>query len=163
VTSWSADLVERRRGVRVFIICAAALYGGLNALLQIAVAGNDVGDLANTVNAAVLACVVAAIVYAMMRVDGADLFPVAAETGAGDRTGPTPAGRGGGRPEADRCPDAADGRRAHLSPGEHYHRRAGDPAENPRIQAASADQPAARLSQFQRLPQRAPDRGSQGG
>ncbi|MBR0719474.1 helix-turn-helix domain-containing protein [Bradyrhizobium liaoningense] len=78
ITSWSADLVERRRRVRVFIVCAAALYGGLNALLQIFVAGGDVGDIANTVNAGLLACVVAAIAYAMMRVDGADLFPAAA-------------------------------------------------------------------------------------
>jgi len=78
IASWPADLVERRRRVRVFIVCAAALYGGLNALLQIVVAGHDIGDLANTVNAGVLACVVAAIAYAMMRVDGAELFPAAA-------------------------------------------------------------------------------------
>ncbi|MCS3730559.1 helix-turn-helix domain-containing protein [Bradyrhizobium betae] len=78
IASWPADLVERRRRVRVFIVCAAALYGGLNALLQIVVAGSDVGDLADTINAGVLACIVAAITYAMMRVDGADLFPVAA-------------------------------------------------------------------------------------
>lgn len=75
IASWSADLVERRRNVRVFIVCAAALYGGLNALLQILVAGSA-GDVANTVNAGVLACIVAAIACAMMRVDGADLFPV---------------------------------------------------------------------------------------
>lgn len=80
IASWSADLVERRRRVRVFIVCAAALYGGLNALLQILVAGSGVGEVVNTVNAGVLACVVAAIASAMMRVDGADLFPVAAET-----------------------------------------------------------------------------------
>lgn len=79
IASWSADLVERRRRVRVFIVCAAVLYGGLNALLQIGVAGNDVSDPANAINMGVLACVVAAIAYAMMRVDGADLFPVAAE------------------------------------------------------------------------------------
>lgn len=79
IASWSADLVERRRRVRVFIVCAAGLYGGLNALLQIVVAGNDISDPANTINMGVLACVVAAIAYAMMRVDGADLFPVAAE------------------------------------------------------------------------------------
>ncbi|MGR4926929.1 helix-turn-helix domain-containing protein [Bradyrhizobium sp. CAR08] len=78
IGSWSADLVERRRRVRVFIVCAAALYGGLNALLQI-LAGSDVGDVANTVNTGVLASIVAAIAYAMMRVDGADLFPAAAE------------------------------------------------------------------------------------
>ncbi|MET4118039.1 AraC-like DNA-binding protein [Bradyrhizobium sp. JR1.5] len=79
IGSWSADLVERRRRVRIFIVCAAALYGGLNALLQILVVGSDVGDVANTVNTGVLASIVAAIVYAMMRVDGADLFPAAAE------------------------------------------------------------------------------------
>ncbi|MCK1397929.1 AraC family transcriptional regulator [Bradyrhizobium sp. 4] len=79
IGSWSADLVERRRRVRVFIVCAAALYGGLNALLQILVGGSDVGDVANTVNTGVLAGIVAAIAYAMMRVDGADLFPAAAE------------------------------------------------------------------------------------
>ncbi len=79
INSWAVDLVERRRNVRVFIVCAAALYGGSNALLQIFAAGSEVGDVANTINAGVLACVVAAIVWAMMRVDGADLFPVAAE------------------------------------------------------------------------------------
>ncbi|MGY8633042.1 helix-turn-helix domain-containing protein [Bradyrhizobium sp. 14AA] len=80
IKSWSGDLVERRRRVRVFIVCAAALYGGLNALLQIVVVGREVGDVANTINAGVLACVVAAIAWGVMRVDGADLFPVAAET-----------------------------------------------------------------------------------
>jgi AraC-like DNA-binding protein len=82
IASWRADLVERRRRVRVFIVCAGALYGGVNALLQIAVAGQHVADVADTINAGVLACVVAAIAYAMMRVDGADLFQSAAEAAA---------------------------------------------------------------------------------
>ncbi|WP_027550004.1 helix-turn-helix domain-containing protein [Bradyrhizobium sp. Cp5.3] len=79
ITSWSADLVERRRRLRVFIVVAAALYGGLNALLQVFVGGSGAGDIANTINAGVLALVVAAIACAMMRVDGADLFPAPAE------------------------------------------------------------------------------------
>ena len=78
IASWSADLVERRRRVRVFIVSAAALYGGLNALLQLFIAGSGASDIANMINSGVLACVVAAISFAMMRVDGADLFPVAA-------------------------------------------------------------------------------------
>src|SRR5258705_2464771 len=82
VASWSSDLVERRRSVRVFIVSAAALYGGLNALLQIAMSGSGSAAIANTVNLAVLAGVVAAICYAMMRVDGADLFPAAREVQA---------------------------------------------------------------------------------
>jgi AraC-like DNA-binding protein len=79
IASWSADLVERRRGVRVFIVSAAALYGGLNAVLQILLPGGQPVELVNTVNSAVLAGVVAAICYAMMRVDGADLFPAPSE------------------------------------------------------------------------------------
>jgi AraC-like DNA-binding protein len=79
VTSWSADLVEGRRRVRVFIVGAAALYGGLNAILQISMAGGGSVEVANILNSAALAAVVAAISIAMMRVDGADLFPVAPE------------------------------------------------------------------------------------
>ena len=33
IASWSADLVEGRRRVRVFIVGAAAFYGGMNAIL----------------------------------------------------------------------------------------------------------------------------------
>ena len=80
IASWSADLVEGRRRIRVFIVGAAALYGGLNAILQIFIAGSGTAELANAVNAAVLAGIVAAISYAMMRVDGAELFPVATVT-----------------------------------------------------------------------------------
>jgi AraC-like DNA-binding protein len=79
VVSWSADLVEGRRRVRVFIVSAAALYGGLNAILQIFMAGSGAAEIANAVNSAALAAVVAAISIAMMRVDGADMFPVAPE------------------------------------------------------------------------------------
>lgn len=76
ISSWSADLVEGRRRVRIFIVSAAALYGGLNAALQISMSGGGFVEIANAVNSAALAFVVAAISLAMMRVDGADLFPV---------------------------------------------------------------------------------------
>ena len=82
IASWPADLVERRRGVRVFIVSIAALYGGINAVLQILMPGGQGSDVANTVNSAFLAGVVAAICYAMMRVDGADLFQAAPEVAA---------------------------------------------------------------------------------
>jgi len=82
IASWSVDLVEHRRRVRVFIVSAAALYGGLNAVLQISLSGSGSAEIANTVNSAVLAAVVAAISIAMTRVDGADLFPVAPEVQA---------------------------------------------------------------------------------
>jgi AraC-like DNA-binding protein len=79
IASWTADLVEGRRRVRVFIVSAAALYGGLNAVLQISLSGSGAAEIANVLNSAALAAVVAAISIAMMRVDGADLFPVAPE------------------------------------------------------------------------------------
>ena len=82
IASWSSDLVEGRRRVRVFIVSAAALYGGLNAVLQISLSGSGSAEIANTVNSAVLAAVVAAISIAMMRVDGADLFPAPPEVQA---------------------------------------------------------------------------------
>ena len=79
VRSWSADLVEGRRRIRVFIVAAAALYGGINAVLQIFMSGSGTTEIANTVNAAVLAGIVAVISYAMMRVDGGELFPATEE------------------------------------------------------------------------------------
>jgi AraC-like DNA-binding protein len=82
IASWSSDLVEGRRRVRVFIVSAAALYGGLNAVLQISLSGSDAAEIANAVNSAALAAVAAAISIAMMRVDGADLFPATPEVQA---------------------------------------------------------------------------------
>lgn len=75
ITSWSADLVEGRRRLRVFIVSAAALYGGVNAILQMLISGGDATGIANTANAAALAGIVVAISFSMLRVDGAELFP----------------------------------------------------------------------------------------
>jgi AraC-like DNA-binding protein/VanZ family protein len=77
IASWSADLVEGRRRLRVFIVSAAALYGGINAVLQILVSGREAADVADTANAALLAGIVATICYSMTRVAAVDLFPVA--------------------------------------------------------------------------------------
>ena len=75
VSNWSADLVEGRRRARVFIVAAAAFYGGLNALVQIVVSGSEAAVIANAVNAALLAGVTAAIFLAMIRVSADELFP----------------------------------------------------------------------------------------
>jgi len=74
VSSWSADLVEGRRRVRAFIVVAAALYGGANAVLQIVMSGGEPAGIANAVNAAVLAAVVAAISVTMVQIGANDLF-----------------------------------------------------------------------------------------
>jgi AraC-like DNA-binding protein len=75
VASWSADLVESRRRVRIFIVAAVALYGGVNAIAQIFSPQGDAAGIATAANTAILALVVAAISTAMMRVAPADLFP----------------------------------------------------------------------------------------
>lgn len=77
LASWSADLVEGRRRVRVFIMIAAAVYGGLNAILEIALLGRGGGEIANVANAAVLTGVVAAIAWALIRVGGTEVFSAA--------------------------------------------------------------------------------------
>ena len=74
IASWSADLVEGRRRLRVFIVSAAALYGGLNAILQIFVSAGGAADIANVANAALLVLIVAGICFAMMQVTATDLF-----------------------------------------------------------------------------------------
>ncbi len=79
VSNWSADLVEGRRRVRVFIVAAVALYGGLNALLQIAVSGAEAAVIAYAINAVLLAGVAAAVFLAMIRVAVDDLFPASVE------------------------------------------------------------------------------------
>src|SRR6266446_1394611 len=91
IASWPADLVEGRRRLRVFIVSAAALYGGTNAILQMLISGREAADLANTANAALLAGIVAVICYSMTRVAAADLFAVAPAAAVADVAGPTAA------------------------------------------------------------------------
>ena len=81
VASWSADLVESRRRLRVFIVVAAAVYGAANAVLQLMMSGTASSALVNTANAALLAGVVAAISWSLMRVGGHELFSPAPRVG----------------------------------------------------------------------------------
>jgi AraC-like DNA-binding protein len=82
LSSWSADLVEGRRRLRIFIVAAVALYAGLNAILQMLTLRGDAAEIANIANIAVLAGIVAAICVAMMRVTARELFLAASEAPA---------------------------------------------------------------------------------
>jgi len=82
ISSWSADLVEGRRRLRIFIVTSAALYGGLNAILQLLRLGGDAAGIANVANIAVLAGIVAAISYAMIQVTARELFSATSEAPA---------------------------------------------------------------------------------
>jgi AraC-like DNA-binding protein len=82
ISSWPADLVEGRRSLRVFIVVAAALYGGLNAILQVLGLFGIAAEIANVANVAMLAAIVAAICCAMMHVSAGDLLPPPREAAA---------------------------------------------------------------------------------
>jgi AraC-like DNA-binding protein len=77
IASWSGDLVEGRRRLRLFIVGAAAVYGAVNAILQLLTSAHESPDFANTANAAILAGIAVAIAYALTRVDGENVFAVA--------------------------------------------------------------------------------------
>ena len=77
IASWSADLVEDRRRLRVFVVVVTAIYAGFNAVLQLFVPANGAPDVVATANAAILAAVVIAIAYSLMRVGGETIFPAA--------------------------------------------------------------------------------------
>jgi len=76
ISSWAADLVEGRRRLRVFIVSASALYGGLNAILQMLALHGQAADIASVANIAMLAGIVAAISFAMTGVTESELFSV---------------------------------------------------------------------------------------
>jgi AraC-like DNA-binding protein len=95
MASWSTDLVEERRRLRVFVVVATAIYAGFNAVIQLFAPLSGAPSVVSTVNAAILAGVVVAIAVSLMRVKGETIFalaekPVVAavvsnETSASDR------------------------------------------------------------------------------
>jgi len=91
--SWSADLVERRRWLRAFIVGAAAVYAGVNTALQLALDGGEPPAIVSAVNAAVLLGIAAVVAAAMTRAAGDEVFaPAAAEAAAPTAAAAVPAG-----------------------------------------------------------------------
>ncbi|GLH82317.1 transcriptional regulator [Bradyrhizobium sp. SSBR45G] len=74
IRTWSADLVERRRRVRAFVVMAALGYGGMNALLQIAAIGSGGSELANVINATMFLAVAGAVTLMLLKVGAGDVF-----------------------------------------------------------------------------------------
>jgi AraC-like DNA-binding protein len=92
ITSWSTDLVEERRRLRVFVVIAAAVYAGFNAVAQIFALASGAPSVVATANAAILACVVTAIAVSLLRVKGETIFalaekPAAAAVASGESNG----------------------------------------------------------------------------
>jgi AraC-like DNA-binding protein len=82
IASWSSDLVEERRRLRVFVVVAAAAYAGFNAVIQIALPVSGSPNVVATADAAFLAAVVIAIAYSLLGARGATLFAAAAKPAA---------------------------------------------------------------------------------
>ena len=74
VASWSTDLVEERRRLRVFVVVATAVYVGFNAVVQVFLPANGSPNVVSTVNAVILAGVVIAIAVSLMRIRGETIF-----------------------------------------------------------------------------------------
>jgi AraC-like DNA-binding protein len=89
--SWSADLVEGRRLLRLFIVGAAAVYGGVNSLLQLVLGAGAPSAAVSAVNAAVLLGIAAVIATAMTRAAGDEVFARAVEAEAATRAPDTAA------------------------------------------------------------------------
>jgi AraC-like DNA-binding protein len=83
IASWSADLVEERRRLRVFVVVLTAAYAGCNAVGQLFVPAGSSTSV-TTANAVILSALVIAIAYSLLRVSGEAIFPaVAARPAAG--------------------------------------------------------------------------------
>lgn len=76
IASWREDLVEGRRRVRLFIVGASAAYILLTTVATLL--GLDRAAPAGLVGAVGLAAIAGTIAWALLRVDGAPLFPAVA-------------------------------------------------------------------------------------
>src|ERR1700736_99444 len=76
IASWSTDLVEERRRLRGFVVVVTAIYAGFNAGVQLFLPAGSPSFVA-TANAAILAAVVIAIAYSLMRIKGETVFAIA--------------------------------------------------------------------------------------
>ncbi len=77
IASWSADLVEDRRRLRVLVVVATAIYAAVNAGLQLLVSGTGATGAVNTVHHAILAAVVIGLAGSLLRIKGETIFPLA--------------------------------------------------------------------------------------
>ena len=102
LASWRADLVERRRRLRVFIVGASAAYIGLPTLANLLGAQRTAPLAVSVIEACGLAAIAGAVAWSLLRVaSDASLFPLpaaaptsAAASAAAPRPGVDPADQG---------------------------------------------------------------------
>ncbi len=82
IASWSTDLVEDRRRLRVFVVVAAAVYAGFNTLVQLFLPPGGAPGVLAIMNAAILAAVVIAIASSLMRIESETIFAASGKPAA---------------------------------------------------------------------------------
>jgi AraC-like DNA-binding protein len=75
LASWRADLVEKRRRLRVFVVGAGALYTVINMLTRLLLPA-ETGGLAGLMDMAALALIAVVVAWQLVRQPGAQLFVV---------------------------------------------------------------------------------------
>jgi AraC-like DNA-binding protein len=92
VTSWRADLVERRRRLRLFVVAGSALYIGIEAIAQLLGVPRSAPQEASITGAVGLLVIAATIAWSLLRVGQAQsLFAPAAEVPQPTAEEPPPA------------------------------------------------------------------------
>lgn len=102
LASWRADLVEKRRQLRVFIVASAAAYGAVNAALQLLLNGGEPPALVGPANAIVLAGIVVTVVWSLTQATGDELFAPGATAEIAPPDQPTESSRSGAADPATR-------------------------------------------------------------
>lgn len=74
---WRADLVERRRRLRVFVVVTGVGYSVVMVALRLVSATPRLPALTATVDVAMLLLIVVVVAWRMLRLAGSDLFPLA--------------------------------------------------------------------------------------
>jgi AraC-like DNA-binding protein len=77
IASWSTDLVDERRWLRVFVVVVTAIYAAFNTVVQLFLPATESPGVVTTANAAILAAVVIAIAYSLTRFKGETVFAIA--------------------------------------------------------------------------------------
>ena len=73
--TWRADLVEKRRRLRMFIVVAGSLYTAAMFALRIASPQGRLSPTSATLDVAALGTIVAVVSYALLRLAPSELFP----------------------------------------------------------------------------------------
>jgi len=89
LASWRADLVERRRRLRLFVVLAAAGHTVTSGLAGLIGPGGPA--LSDPLGTGAILAIAAVVAATLLRVDGASLFPVAAPAGVAPAPAADPA------------------------------------------------------------------------